>query len=256
MLNMAMPVRSFAKHEATSDEEQWTHYLGLCGSWTGTWQRYSADPQGALTEKANFCAICAPMVSADGQSVQHKNSYPAEALPAGKEARSREDGLSEVDYGIFTKANFQQPFGPQSTALYGPGFGVIAPASFSKCSTVAAVELISCFRGQRCRLVAMWRVGEESATVATLQSVTTVLEVAQGNATSNDVFSGESMAGDTEGWYHLRSGLHALLPRRLSLGQSEDVEIGLSWKPDGQNGPSVLVACFCDGALSELKATG
>lgn len=248
------------RRESTSVEEQWAHYLGLCGSWKGKWQRYTVDAQGVLMEKEHFHALCTPTPSADRQSVHHKNSYPAEALPKGREARQREDGLFEVDYGIITKLSFQQPFGPQSTALYGPGCAVIAPAMLSKGSPIAAVELVSALRGQRRRLVAMWRTGGESAAIATLQSVTTVVEVANDSHTpetpgGTDASSSMSLACNEDGWYQLHNGIQALLPHRLSLGQIGNAEIGFCWQHAHQDGPSGLSACFSGGMLSEVKAT-
>eukprot|EP00440_Ansanella_granifera_P029459 gb/GFBE01031996.1/.p1 GENE.gb/GFBE01031996.1/~~gb/GFBE01031996.1/.p1 ORF type:complete len:265 (+),score=38.21 gb/GFBE01031996.1/:1-795(+) len=260
LLQASRQWRHHIRREQLCVKEQWQQYLGLCGIWQGTWQRFAADADGKLTPKDQFCAVCAPVPADDGESVHHTNRYPEASRPPGREAHLREDGLFEVDFGRFDKASFQFPFGPHSVAVYGPGCAVMAPAVLRTGQGVVALELISVARSRRQRLVALWRSHEESASVAALDSVTAISEALSESGTSQtaEQATGQELNSDEEGLYQFggERGFQAILPRRLPLGPAAKADVGLSWQPAEQDARAGVVAVFSNGEISEIRTSG
>mmetsp|Transcript_176 Transcript_176/g.418 ORF Transcript_176/g.418 Transcript_176/m.418 type:complete len:263 (+) Transcript_176:61-849(+) len=245
-------------------EVQWQHFLELCGTWRGTWQRFAADPESkALRPVRRFEAFCVPCAAADRKSVHHVNRYPPGASPAP--GRTTEQGLTEVDFGHFDQESFLAPFGPQSQAVYGPGWAAIGPSSIQD-SPRLAVELVSVAAAERRRLVGLWR---KVDAVAVLESATLISEdlqkddadklpsLREASTEAAGPVEGASRypleAGD--GWLQLGEDAFALLPATLSPSLASDaVHAGLAWKAAGGAWKGLLVN-FPDGKLA-ARASG
>ncbi|CAE7316377.1 unnamed protein product [Symbiodinium natans] len=246
--------KAWIPRAAAATEVQWQHFLGLCGTWRGSWQRYAADADSqALKPIRHFQAFCVPCAAEDGQSVHHVNRYPPSAAPPG--GRRMASGLTEVDFGRFDPKSFLAPFGPQSQAVYGPGWAAIGPRALQGSERVA-VELVSMAQGsdQRRRLVGIWRQAEA---VATLEAATLITEELQrtgsegecpliGDTAQEKEAEKPAIHPDAEGWYQLGPDAFALLPQTVALDH-EAMAVGLSWlAPGGVNG---LLLDFPEGQL-------
>ncbi|CAE8720080.1 unnamed protein product [Polarella glacialis] len=243
--------------------EQWRNYLGLTGSWHGTWQRYAADKAAVLWRLGpSFCAVCAPTPAADGLSVRHFNRYEEGKQPPGRTGRLLEDGLFEIDFGQFDQSNFFTPFGPASKAVYGSGCAVLAPASLAASGSpgsLLAIEMMLASPSstsvlaqarQRRRLVAMYRAGDSAAE---LESVTTIVEQEGGVAVSVDS-NAENFKPEL-GWYNLPGGIVAQIPPTLPL-RIGGTELSMLWQyREADNGPSdsdSVSAQFSEGLLASV----
>lgn len=205
-----------------STAEQWKHYIDLCGTWHGAWRRFSGDTQKLIPQE-QFQAVCAPCVAADGESVHHVNRYPPHAAP--KPGRLS-DGLTEVDFGVYDKTNFQRPFGPHSSAAYGPGWAVMWPSTGG--SERLAVELVSRLGDQRHRLVAVWRQAE--GPLAELNLVTSITESLVKKPLVTEVSTFDGRISPENSWYPLHASAWAFLPWQLAW---EEMQVGLAWQRDG-----------------------
>ncbi|CAE7209354.1 unnamed protein product [Symbiodinium sp. CCMP2456] len=142
---------TWAPRAAAAAEVQWQHFLDLCGTWRGVWQRFGAEEGSSkvLKPTRHFQAFCVPCAAADGRSVHHVNRYPPLVAPPG--GRKMANGLTEVDFGRFDPGSFQTPFGPQSQAVYGPGWAGIGPKDLQGSERIA-VELVSRMAATTCKL--------------------------------------------------------------------------------------------------------
>mmetsp|Transcript_113080 Transcript_113080/g.292411 ORF Transcript_113080/g.292411 Transcript_113080/m.292411 type:complete len:330 (+) Transcript_113080:3-992(+) len=188
---VAMPkmIASLRRFGAASLQDQWQHFVGHCGNWHGTWQRYAVDAAGALLPEQRFRAACNPELAPNQRSVHHVNRYElgVPAPPGVPPDRLRiRDGVQEADFGTFDATNFRQPFGPASRAVYLTDSAVIASSSLRGDSPMIAAEFIAVAVGQdspcagegarqRRRLVATWRKDSELET-ASLSTVTCISE--------------------------------------------------------------------------------
>ncbi|CAK9053724.1 unnamed protein product [Durusdinium trenchii] len=234
-------VRAWLHHPKPVDlTEQWQNYLGLCGTWHGTWQRLSVEGP-SLKSAQRFRATCAPCVAADGESVHHVNRYPPEVAP--KPGLLGSDGMMEVDFGQMNKSNFLQPFGPRSSASYGSGWAALYPSSWQ--TERLAVELISRVGAQRHRLIAMWQRKDEDVALTMLTSI----RESQADGSERVFGTGSSEHGEEhvaeqveEDWYTLSPSTFALVPRQLS--SSGDFQIGLAWATASDDAWNGLIANF------------